>query len=152
MSLQERLAEDIKKAMKSKDSDRLRVLRSLKSKLMEKEISERSGGEGSVSDEQAVEVILKAAKQRRESIQMYEEGGRDDLARSEKEELLIIESYLPDMMSEEEIREKVIEKIDQLGASTMADMGKVMGVLMGELKGKAEGSLISRVVKEELSR
>lgn len=152
MSLQERLADDIKQAMKSKDSDRLRVLRSLKSKLMEKEISERSGGEGSLRDEQSVEVILKAAKQRRESIQMYEEGGRDDLAESEKEELVIIESYLPDMMSEDEIRDVVQEKIEQLGASTMADMGKVMGVLMGELKGKAEGSLISRVVKEELSR
>lgn len=138
--------------MKAKDSDRLRVLRSIKSKLMEKEISERKGGEGSaIPDEQAVEVLMKAAKQRRESIEQFEEGNREDLAEKEKTELEVIESYLPEMMDEKEIRAAVRKKIDELGASTMADMGKVMGVLMDELKGKAEGSTVSRVVKEELS-
>lgn len=142
---------DLKQAMKNKDQDKLRVLRSLKSKLLEKEISERKGGEAELSEEQAVEVLMKAAKQRKESIEQFREGGRDDLASSEEEELDIIESYLPEMLSEEEIRDIVRDKIDELGAETMADMGKVMGVLMQELKGKAEGSLVSNVVKEELS-
>lgn len=152
MSIKDQILIDLKKAMKAKDSEKLRVLRSIKSKLMEKEISERQGGEGSaVSNEQAVEVLMKAAKQRRESIEQFEEGGREDLAEKEKVELDVIESYLPEMMDEEEIRKTVKEKIEVLGASTMADMGKVMGVLMEELKGKAEGSMVSRIVKEELS-
>jgi len=116
-----------------------------------KEISERKGGEGSLSDEQATEVLMKAAKQRKESIEQYELGGREDLADAEKEELKIIESYLPEMMDEDEIRKIARKKIEELGASEMSDMGKVMGVLMQELKGKADGSLISSVVKEELS-
>jgi len=93
---------------------------------------------------------MKAAKQRKESIEQFEDGGRDDLVENEKNELKIIEAYLPEMMSEDEIREVVKEKIDQLGASGMQDMGKVMGSLMGQLKGKADGSIVSKVVKEEL--
>lgn len=151
MSIQDNILSDLKEAMKNREQDRLRVLRSIKSKLLEKEISERKGGEGSITDEQAIEVLMKAAKQRRESIDQFEKGGRDDLAEAEKRELEIIESYLPEMLSEEEIRDLAREKIDELGAGTMADMGKVMGVMMDQLKGKAEGSLVSRVVKEELS-
>ncbi len=151
MNLKDQILSDIKAAMKAKQADKLRVLRSIKAKLMEKEISERKGGEGSLSDEQATEVLMKAAKQRKESIEQYELGGREDLADAEKEELKIIESYLPDMMDEDEIRKIARKKIEELGASEMSDMGKVMGVLMQELKGKADGSLISSVVKEELS-
>lgn len=142
---------DLKKAMKNKEQNRLRVLRSLKSKLLEREISERKGGEASLSDEQTIEVLMKAAKQRKESIEQFEKGARDDLADSEKKELEIIESYLPEMLSEDEIRDIVREKIDEVDAENMADMGRVMGVMMKELKGKAEGSLVSKVVKEELS-
>ena len=142
---------DLKQAMKDKDKDRLRVLRSLKSNLLEREISERKEGEATLSDEQSVEVLMKAAKQRKESIEQFEKGGRDDLAKSEKAELEIIQSYLPEMLSEDEIRDIAREKIEELGAGDMSDMGQVMGVMMGELKGKAEGSLVSKVVKEELS-
>lgn len=142
---------DLKKAMKEKEEDRLRVLRSLKSKLLEREISERKDGEASLSDEQAVEVLMKAAKQRKESIEQFEEGGRQDLADGEHAELQIIQSYLPEMLSENEVRDIAQEKIDELGAEDMSDMGQVMGVMMQELKGKAEGSLISKVVKDELS-
>jgi uncharacterized protein len=151
MSIKEKILNDIKESMKAKEADRLRVLRSLKAKLMEKEISERKGGEATISDEQAVEVLIKAAKQRKESIEQFEKGGRDDLAEKEKKELEVIDDYLPKMMSQDEIRAKVKNKIDELDASGMSDMGKVMGALMQELKGKAEGSLISSVVKEELS-
>jgi len=151
MSIKDQIMADLKKAMKAKEQDRLRVLRSLKSKLLEREISERKEGEASLSDEQAIEVLMKAAKQRKESIEQFEKGDREDLAQSEKAELDIIETYLPEMLSEEEIRDIAREKIDALGAEDMSDMGQVMGALMGELKGKAEGSLISKVVKEELS-
>ena len=152
MSLRDKILDDLKSAMKAKDAERLNVLRSLKAKLLEKEISERKGGEATLSDDQVVEVLMKAAKQRKESIQQFEEGGRDDLVQKEKKELKIIEEYLPDMMSEEEIREEVKEQIDKMGAENMSDMGKVMGALMGRLKGKAEGATISRIVKEELSK
>jgi uncharacterized protein YqeY len=151
MALKDQIMADLKQAMKAKEQDRLRVLRSLKSKLLEREISERQEGEASLSDEQTIEVLMKAAKQRKESIEQFEKGGRDDLVQSEKEELEIINSYLPEMLSEEEVRKVAQQKINQLGAENMADMGKVMGAMMQELKGKAEGSLVSKVVKEELS-
>ncbi|TVQ04421.1 MAG: GatB/YqeY domain-containing protein [Balneolaceae bacterium] len=152
MSIKEKILDDLKSAMKSKDSGRLLVLRSLKAKILEKEISERKGGESTLSDEQIIEVLMKAAKQRKESIEQFESGGREDLANQEKQELSIIEQYLPEMMSADEIRNAVLDQISQMGASGPGDMGKVMGALMGKLKGKAEGSLISSIVKEELSK
>jgi uncharacterized protein len=130
MNLKDQIFSDIKEAMKAKQPDKLRVLRSIKARLMEKEISERKGGEGSLTDEQAIEVLMKAAKQRKESIEQYEQGGRKDLADTEKAELKIIESYLPEMMDEDEIRKIARKKIEELGASGMPDMGKVMGALM----------------------
>ncbi len=151
MNIQEQITTGIKEAMKSKDSDRLRVLRSLKAKLLEKEVSIRQGGEAELNEEQMIEVLMKAAKQRKESIDQFTAGGRDDLVANEEKELIIIEAFLPEMMGEDEVRDKVKAKISQMGASSMAEMGKVMGALMGELKGKADGSLISRIVKEELS-
>src|SRR6056297_3938237 len=127
MSIKASILDELKSAMKQKKADRLRVLRSLKAKILEKEISERKGGESELSDEQVIGVLMKAAKQRKESIDQFESGGRDDLAEKEKEELKIIESYLPAMMDEDEIRNVVNEKISQLGASGLQDMGKVMG-------------------------
>lgn len=151
MAIQEQIIADIKEAMKAKDQVKLRVLRSLKSKLMEKEISERKGGEAELTDEQTVQVLMKAAKQRKESIEQFNQGGREDLADKEEQELKIIENYLPDMMDEEEIRTIVKQKIDETGAAGPQDMGKIMGPLMGQLKGKAEGSLVSKIVREELA-
>jgi uncharacterized protein YqeY len=151
MSIKSSILEELKSAMKQKKTDRLRVLRSLKAKILEKEISERKGGESELSDEQIVEVLMKAAKQRKESIEQFEEGGRDDLVEKEKMELEIIEEFLPEMMDEDEVRSAVQAQIEKLGATGMQDMGKVMGVMMGKLKGKADGSLVSRIVKEELS-
>lgn len=151
MSIKKSILDDLKTAMKNKDKDRLRVLRSLKAKILEKEISERKGGESDISDEQVIDVLMKASKQRKESIEQFEKGGRSELADQERQELKVIEEFLPDMMSEEEVKAAVREQIDKLGASSMGDMGRVMGVMMGQLKGKAEGSLVSRIVKEELS-
>lgn len=151
MAIKDQIMTDLKLAMKSKAEVRLRVLRSLKAKLLEREISERKEGEAELSDEQAIEVLMKAAKQRKESIEQFEKGGREDLADSEKKELEVIESYLPEMLSEEEVRTVARKKIDQLGAEDMSAMGQVMGAMMQELKGKADGSVVSKVVKEELS-
>tara|TARA_R110002126_G_scaffold99599_2_gene230789 strand:- start:2737 stop:3195 length:459 start_codon:yes stop_codon:yes gene_type:complete len=152
MALKEQILEDLKTAMKAKDKDRLQVLRSLKAKLQEKEISERKDGEATLSEDQSIAVLMKAAKQRKESITQFEEGDRKDLADKEKMELAIIEEYLPKMLSEEEVREVVSKKISAMGASGPQDMGKVMGPIMGMLKGKADGGLVSKVVKEELNK
>lgn len=151
MSIKETILEDLKKAMKSRDADRLRVLRSLKAKLLEKEISERSEGKAELTDEQSVEVLMKAAKQRKESIDQFRKGDREELAEKEEQELEVIETYLPKMLNDEEIRAEVRKQIEATGASGMSEMGKVMGVMMAKLKGKADGSDVSRIVKEELS-
>lgn len=152
MALKEKILNDLKEAMRSKDQIRLQVLRSLKAKLLEKEISERKGGVASLNEEQSLEVLMKAAKQRKESIFQFEQGNRSDLAEAEKAELEIIEEYLPKMMTEEEIEKIVEEKIFALGATGPQDMGKVMGPIMGALKGKADGGVVSKIVKQKLNR
>lgn len=150
MSIKDKILDDLKSAMKSKDADRLRVLRSIKAKILEKEISERTAGEATITDEQTVEVLMKAAKQRKESIDQFEKGGRADLVEKEVEELSIIEEYLPKMMNDDEIRKSVKDVIAQVNANGPGDMGKVMGIIMAKLKGKADGSSVNRIVKEEL--
>lgn len=151
MSIREKILDDLKQAMKAKEKEKTLLLRSLKAKILEKEISERTAGESSLSDEQITDVLMKAAKQRKESIDQFKSGGRDDLVEKEERELALIDKYLPEMMSEDEIRAEVKAKIKQMNATSMAEMGKIMGALMGKLKGKADGSLISKIVKEELS-
>ena len=144
MSIKDQIMADLKDAMKAKEQDKLQVLRSLKAKLMEKEIEQRQGGKAELSDEDALQVITKAAKQRKESITQFQQGGREDLVANEEKELAIIETYLPEMMGEDEVRAIVKEKISAMGATGPQDMGKVMGPLMGQLKGKADGALVSR--------
>jgi len=151
MDIKERILSDLKEAMKSKNAEKTLLLRSLKAKILEKEISERKGGKSTLSNDQIIEVLMKAAKQRKESIDQFQQGNRQELADKEKKELDLIEAYLPEMMSENEIRSEVQKQIQSMNASGMQDMGKVMGALMGKLKGKADGSMISKIVKEELS-
>ncbi len=151
-NLKDQIVSDMVQAMKAKDQDRLRVLRSIKTAFQEKEISERKGGVSNLTNDQYLAVLTKAAKQRKDSITQFVEGKREDLADIERKELEIIETYLPEMMGEDEVRKAVRNKIEQVGAAGMQDMGKVMGALMGELRGKADGSLISTLVKEELSK
>ena len=150
MATKDTILNDLKEAMKARDAARLQVLRSLKAKILEKEISLRSGGKAEISEEQVVEVLVKAAKQRRESIDQFEKGGREGLAQTERAELEIIESYLPAQIGEEEIRAAVRQGIEETGAAGMQDMGRLMGLMMGRLKGKADGSAVNRIVKEEL--
>jgi uncharacterized protein YqeY len=151
MSLYDTILSDLKNAMKAKDKDRLRVLRSLKAALLEKEISERKGGQAKLTDEQIVQVLTKAAKQRKESIEQFESAGRNDLVENEKVELAIIEEYLPEMMSADKVAELVDEVIAQVGASSPQDMGKVMGAIMPKVKGKADGSMVNKIVRQKLS-
>ncbi len=146
----DKIAQDLKDAMRSKDTPRLQVLRSLKAKILEKEISERKGSDVALKEEQVHEVLMKAAKQRKDSISQYREAGRDDLAETEEYELHVIESYLPEMLSEDKIRLMAREVIEDTNASSMSDMGKVMGSLMPKVKGKADGALVNRVVRELL--
>lgn len=149
-STYEAILKDLTQAMKNKDVDRAQVLRSLKSKILEKEISERKEGTGELDDEQVIDVLMKAAKQRRESIEQYQSYNREDLAEKEKLELQIIESYLPDQMDEADIRSHVQQAIEETGATSMKEIGKVMSTLMPRVKGKADGSEVNRIVKEEL--
>ncbi len=150
MNVKETILADLVAAMKAKDPKRLQVLRSLKAKLLEKEIEQRSGGKAELTNEEALTVLTKAAKQRKESIDQYSAGNRLDLVEIEKLELKIIESYLPAPMSNEEILKLIDIQITNVGATGMQDIGKVMGPIMGKLKGKADGSIVNRLVKERL--
>lgn len=151
MALYDTLLADLKESMKAREERRTLVLRSLKSGVLEKEITNRTGGERSeITDELVIEVITKAAKQRRDSLDQYRAAGREDLAAVEEQELAIIETYLPKQLTKEEIEAIVDEVVAQTGAAGMKDMGKVMGQLMPKVKGKADGKLVNLVVKEKL--
>ncbi len=146
----EKIVRDLKEAMRTKDAPRLQVLRSLKAKILEKEISERKGSDVTLGEDQVREVLLKAAKQRKDSISQYKDAGRRDLAETEEYELGVIESYLPKMMTEDEIRALASKVIGNLEPSSPSDIGKVMGAMMPKVKGKADGALVNRVVRELL--
>ena len=123
----------------------------LKSAIQYYEI--QKGGAGyEATDEDVVDVIGKEIKKRKESIELYKQGGREESAASEQAEVEVLSSYLPEQMSESELRTLVKEAIDQTGATTMQDMGKVMGVLMQKAKGKADATLISTLVRESLTK
>jgi len=137
-------------SMKAKDEVRTRTIRSIISAYQKREIELRGKGE-SPSDDELQNVIAKQAKMRKESIEMFNSGGRSELAASEEAELTILSSFLPEAMSEADIEVVVRSVIDETGAETMKDMGRVMGVAMTKLKGKADGSDVQRVVKSLLS-
>ncbi len=147
MGLKERLKADMKEAMKAKDKVKLSTIRMINSLIKNAEIEKR----GELTDEEIIQLLMKYAKQRKESIEMYEKGGRQDLVEKEKAELAVVESYLPKQMSEDEIREIVKQTIEEVGASSIKDMGKVMKAVMPKVKGRADGSVVNRIVKELLS-
>jgi uncharacterized protein YqeY len=152
MTLYQTILNDLKTAMKAKDELKTMVLRSLKAGMLEKEISARTEGKAvEITDDMATEVIVKAAKQRKDSLQQYTSAGREDLADIEKAELGIIESYLPEQLNEDEITAIVNEAISKTGASSIREMGKVMGAVMPKVKGKADGNLVNKIVKERLN-
>jgi hypothetical protein len=147
MGLLEKITDDMKKAMKNKNKDRMQVLRLLRSDLKKAKIDKK----GEFTEEDAMNVITKAAKNRKESIESYKKGDREDLVEAEQKELEVIEEYLPEQMSDEEIKGLVDEVIEETGASSMQDIGKVMGSIMPKVKGKADGSKVQAIVRSKLS-
>ena len=140
---------DIKAAMLAKEKEKLAALRDIKSKLLLEATSGGSGGE--VSEETAMKVVMKLHKQRVETYELYVEQGRQDLADEEKFQAEVMESYLPEMMSEEEVRAEAADAIAATGAAGPQDMGKVMGMLTKKLAGKADGKIIANAVKSLLN-
>jgi uncharacterized protein YqeY len=148
MSLQQTIDQDIKSAMLSKDSTRLRGLRAIKAALLLAKTEK--GAEEGISEEMEVKVLQKLVKQRKESADIYQAQNRPDLYQIENEELLVIEAYLPQQMDRVAITSHIKDAIARTGADSMKDMGKVMGIVNKELSGKADGKTISEVVKELL--
>lgn len=148
MNLPERISSDIKEAMKAGDKLRLETLRSIRAGILE---FEKSGVDRAMTDDDAIAVLNKAAKKRRDAIEQYTAAGRTDAAAQEEAELAIIQEYLPAQLSEEEVRSAMREIIAQVGASAPSDFGKVMGMAMKQLKGKADGTIIQSVAKELLN-
>lgn len=146
-----KLREELKQSMLAKSELKTSVLRMLLSAINYYEI--QKGGAGyEATDEDVLAVIQKEVKQRHDSIEQFKAGNRQDLVDKETKELEILQTYLPAQMSKEEIKKLVKEAIAQTGATSMADMGRVMGTLIPKIKGKADGNLVSKIVKEELSQ
>ena len=150
MGLFEQVSDDIKAAMLAKDAIRLQALRGVKKEFLEAKTAK--GANDELSDETATQILQKMAKQRRDSAEIYTDQNRADLAEKELAELAVIETYLPKQLSQEELDVKIAEIIAQVGASSPADMGKVMGVATKTLAGIAAGKAISETVKKLLSK
>lgn len=146
MTLQEEILNDLKDAMRSRDALKLSTLRMLSAAIKNKKID--LGKEP--NDIEIGQIIIKEIKQRKDSIEQYEKGGRQELAQKEQSEIEILKKYMPEQMSEDEIKKIISETIQKVGATGPEDMGKVMGATMPNLQGKADGSLISKLVQESL--
>lgn len=151
--IRERIVADLTAAMKAKDTQRLGVVRMLKSRIMEAEVDQRArkGSDYVLEDQECLAVIAVYAKQRRDSIDAYRKGGKEDLATKEEAELAIIQEYLPAPMSEDEVRRIVAAAIAETGAASAKDMGAVMKIVMPRLKGGADGAVVNRIVRELLA-
>jgi uncharacterized protein len=149
MSLEEKVMTDLKTAMLAKDEKSLRSLRAIKAAIINLKTSE--GFTGKIKEEDEIKMLQKLVKQRKESLEIYEKQNRNDLAEKEKEEISVIEKFLPKQMNHEELKEIVASIIKQTGATSQADMGKVMGMANKQLAGKADGKAIASVVKEILA-
>lgn len=153
MSVKEKIAGDIKTAMKARDQLRLDTLRMVKSKIQEKEVELRGkkGRDYLLEDEEILQVLTTAAKQRRDSIESFRAGGREELAAKEEKELAIVQEFLPQQLSDEELQRLVKEAVEETGAKSPKDMGMVMKAVMPKVKGQADGKRINAVVRVLLS-
>lgn len=149
MSLEQKVMTDLKAAMLARDEKSLRALRAIKSAIIIAKTAEGSNGE--IKEEDEVKMLQKLVKQRRDSLEIYEKQNREDLAEKEREEITVIEKFLPKQLGEKELKEIISKIISETGASSPADMGKVMGAANKQLSGKADGKTISGIVKELLS-
>lgn len=152
MTIKQRLGDDLKAAMKAGDKTRVSCLRMLRSRVQEREVALRPerGMAHELDDDEAQRVLAAYAKQRKDSIEAYRQGGREELAAQEEAELAIVESYLPERMSEEDLRAVVAEEIAGCGATSPAEMGQVMKRVMARVRGAADGRLVQRLVRERL--
>jgi len=148
MSLEKKLMDDLKAAMKAKDQVALRSIRAVKAALM---IMKTDGSGKDIDEAAEIKLIQKQVKQRRDSLEIFEKQNREDLAAKEREEIQVLEKYLPAQMSEEDIKAKVTVLIAESGASGMKDMGKVMGMANKQMAGQADGKTIASVVKALLA-
>jgi len=148
MSIIEQLDKQIIEALKAGEKDKLTTLRGLKSDIKYKQIEQKDP----LTEQQVIEVLSSCAKKRRDSIEQYGNGGRDDLVQKEKAELEIINTYLPKQLSEEELRQMIAAAIEESGVDSPQKMGLVMKVLMPKIKGKADGKLVTKLVTEMLSK
>jgi len=139
---------DLKQAMIEKNTIKLNAIRALKTAIMRYETAKEAK---EADDQVIIDLAIKEVKQRKDSIEQFEKGGRSDLIEKEKAEIKILEKYLPQQMPEEEIKNLVKQAIAQTNASSSQDLGKVMGVLMPKVKGKADGAIVNRIVREELN-
>lgn len=149
MSLEQNIMAQMKDAMKAKDEAGLRGLRAIKAAIL---LAKTAGGSGEITADDEIKLLQKLVKQRKDSLEIFRQQNRTDLAQKEEEEIAIIEKFLPQQMDAEELKMIVAEIITETGASSPADMGKVMGVASKQLAGKADGKTISAVVKELLSK
>jgi len=150
MSLEQKIMGDLKTAMLAKDEKALRSLRAIKAAILLAKTSEGFGGELKEDDE--IKLLQKLVKQRKDSLEIFQQQNRTDLAQKEQEEIEIIEKFLPKQLSADELRSEVAAIISEVGASSPADMGKVMGAATKKLAGKADGKTISALVKEMLAK
>lgn len=149
MALEQKVMEELKLAMRSKDEVALRTLRAIKSAIL---LEKTSGSNKEITEADELKMLQKLAKQRKDSLEIFEQQNREDLAQKEREELEVIEKFLPKQMSAEELEASLKEVIAQVGASSPADMGKVMGAATKQLAGKADGKAISETVKRLLAQ
>jgi uncharacterized protein YqeY len=148
MSLQEKINEDLKSAMKAGEKIRTETLRSLRAGIIE---FEKSGAGRAMSPDDEMKILTTNAKKRREAIEFYDKNNRPELAEKERAELAVIQAYLPQQLTREEVSVRVADVIRELGAAGPQDANKVMPVLMKEMKGKADGKLVQELVKEQLA-
>ena len=150
MSLEQKIMAEMKEAMKSKEEGTLRGLRAIKAEIIKAKTEPGAGGE--ISSDKEISLLQKMMKQRRDSLEIYQQQNRADLAQKEEEEMAVISRFLPQQMSEEEIRKELKALMDETGASSPADMGKLMGLATKKLAGRADGKTIAAQVKVLLSK
>lgn len=147
MSIENQLKADIKEALKTGQKERLNTLRSVHSQIKDEWIKKRE----ELTDQEVIGVLMRAVKSRKDSVEMYKKGGRADLVEKEQNEIDVIQTYLPEQMSEENVKKEIALIIESAGVSDIKDIGKVMGPAMAKLKGKADGKLVQQIARSLLS-
>ena len=147
MGLEDQIRNDMKEALKSGQKERLSTIRTVLAQIKDERIKKRDD----LNEEDVITVLMRAVKSRKDSIDMYRKGGRQDLVDKETAEMEIIQSYLPEQMSEDEVKKIIAEIVDSSGATDMKDIGKIMGPAMAKLKGKADGKLVQQIARSLLS-